>query len=1115
LDSINLEDSFPKNTLLTVNLTNIESILSFSQGLNQMLSTRKKIITFIQKTSGEILKNIDNIVYNSTKSIKSLITPKSNLINCCAFIKQIREFLKSSFDLIIKKYEELNKYMTNNLILLLDSQLKELIADENLFNQFYFKFSKELNNYKTNLSKLQLNKERASQNIEKIKEQVIKSADDQSYFQKFEKHLLTTITEEDTAKESLSDLNKKFKKFCEENFDFLKKNSVLYKEKETNKNKELKEIIFKVIKQKNKIINHILEYLEFKTQIQLDDQTCIFSIEEIYSNFFKENRIIAFDEKELSELVKFLYSKNKLEDLSLNKLINSDENIPNINMSITSLIKKINFLNKEEIIYLRKESEYLSNSSSNDNTNENIKEEDLKVYYEKLNFLKTNSKKISVRHMFEPKRKRYDDIFYYDDDEFVNINNFSCALSDKILLQGTLYITNKKLVFYSWFNSTNLFGTTLIEIPKNDILDVTKQYNMIFDNSLEVQTRNVNFFITSFLYRDRCYALIRENIFGEIFESTRKSVINTNINLNNAFNKEEVELPNLNTKNNLVDEDNAIDNLISQSNVEFNNIEDKNEISTPHHLINEENKDGIIKKEKIVTKINETNKIKTLTQKDIVEESKRNENISIEKKVELNNLINEIDIGIKQERDRLSIINNPDENNQLNSQKLNKNIFETYLRKKLDYIHDKNYEIYLSKNKREFNIIPFNQKDLGSIPLPYLYNSIFNIENICEEMNLNKSFLHSLMDIRQDYNISMSKPSDDNWERQIPEFYKYKDNQNKLFFELFSNTVEEFYQKFIHDFSNCSLNFDVNNSKPDINSNSDINRKNILGFKFSFVHPIFKKRFMGPSKLNVDDYYRIFFISPKCLIVDNYSYMSGFMMMDCFYSIMQFKFESDYDFISSPEGNLENVEIRTKLTISFGLEFIKTTMFKQKIIDNAIEDTNEFLKGLLYPCIEKIVTRLRNKYSEEKELYKIYNNKEIPKYIITDNQINIIEKQEENVSFVIEKNNIKNEIKEEIIQENIEKNKSDNIDENIKRMIKNIGFNNIIEKLDDEDISIKVIFKENIYLLFFAISFILLILGKFHIISNNTLLVLLNMIGFAIVFEKLNNIERRISTNNN
>lgn len=70
------------------------------------------------------------------------------------------------------------------------------------------------------------------------------------------------------------------------------------------------------------------------------------------------------------------------------------------------------------------------------------------------------------------------------------ISSFACALSEKIQLQGRLYITNKRLFFHSNFNSSNLFfGDTVLNIPKADILSIQKRTNaFIFDNSISVLT---------------------------------------------------------------------------------------------------------------------------------------------------------------------------------------------------------------------------------------------------------------------------------------------------------------------------------------------------------------------------------------------------------------------------------------------------------------------------------------------------------------------------------------------------------------------------------------------------------------------------------------------------
>jgi hypothetical protein len=44
-------------------------------------------------------------------------------------------------------------------------------------------------------------------------------------------------------------------------------------------------------------------------------------------------------------------------------------------------------------------------------------------------------------------------------------------MSEKIVLQGRIYITTERICFSSGFNSSNLFfGKTFIEFPKQDII---------------------------------------------------------------------------------------------------------------------------------------------------------------------------------------------------------------------------------------------------------------------------------------------------------------------------------------------------------------------------------------------------------------------------------------------------------------------------------------------------------------------------------------------------------------------------------------------------------------------------------------------------------------------
>lgn len=79
------------------------------------------------------------------------------------------------------------------------------------------------------------------------------------------------------------------------------------------------------------------------------------------------------------------------------------------------------------------------------------------------------------------------------------IDSFACAVSRKILLQGRLYITNKRLCFHSFFNNKLIFfgKDTKLTIPYDDIMSIEKRINaFVFDNSIgkpiiSVQLENV------------------------------------------------------------------------------------------------------------------------------------------------------------------------------------------------------------------------------------------------------------------------------------------------------------------------------------------------------------------------------------------------------------------------------------------------------------------------------------------------------------------------------------------------------------------------------------------------------------------------------------------------
>lgn len=94
----------------------------------------------------------------------------------------------------------------------------------------------------------------------------------------------------------------------------------------------------------------------------------------------------------------------------------------------------------------------------------------------------------------------------------VLIESFSCALSQKLLLQGRLYITNTHIVFHSYFNSSTIFGReTLVSIPLADIIKIEKRAVLFFDNSLCLLTKSGSFLFKSLYYREQAYATL-ENL---------------------------------------------------------------------------------------------------------------------------------------------------------------------------------------------------------------------------------------------------------------------------------------------------------------------------------------------------------------------------------------------------------------------------------------------------------------------------------------------------------------------------------------------------------------------------------------------------------------------------
>ncbi|XP_031571488.1 protein Aster-B-like isoform X2 [Actinia tenebrosa] len=102
------------------------------------------------------------------------------------------------------------------------------------------------------------------------------------------------------------------------------------------------------------------------------------------------------------------------------------------------------------------------------------------------------------------------------------INNFSCALSREILLQGRLFISQGWFCFYS-----NIFGwETQVTIDCRKIRSITREKTAyVVPNAILITTTDEKHFLSSFLSRETVYKLLIK-VWKDISEKPQSSIPN-------------------------------------------------------------------------------------------------------------------------------------------------------------------------------------------------------------------------------------------------------------------------------------------------------------------------------------------------------------------------------------------------------------------------------------------------------------------------------------------------------------------------------------------------------------------------------------------------------------
>jgi len=91
------------------------------------------------------------------------------------------------------------------------------------------------------------------------------------------------------------------------------------------------------------------------------------------------------------------------------------------------------------------------------------------------------------------------------------LSTHSCALQNKILLQGTMYLTPSHICFRSVFNSSTLVGRdTIVVIPVKDIVRLEKRSIVFFPTGIAVVMKDTEVVFGSFMKRELAIAAIEE-----------------------------------------------------------------------------------------------------------------------------------------------------------------------------------------------------------------------------------------------------------------------------------------------------------------------------------------------------------------------------------------------------------------------------------------------------------------------------------------------------------------------------------------------------------------------------------------------------------------------------
>ena len=513
LDSEELLNKSSSKLLLKISY----DIINYIQVFMLCLRYRKKIMKIFLEVIKSLIKCEENYKKNFNSSYKNLMIQINSIKNIT------EETLKNWSNLFLSENTKANNEYS--------SILSGVEAFINLSRNEYNTFNFDWNKYESKI------KERQKISIEILKEKNDIKKEQKEINKKKEEKFREII------KESITFINNNVYEIRERNKKEISKLSLMF-EKLFHKYKNIvnkiidsteeeiinsasldlfdqcKTVIIKYFKSFN-VPNYdtYLEKIRKKLlRTQLQNNVMSKDLIDKLNDKFLENNIktpnkINIDDSQYKILLE--NEENTLEEKKLNNLSSKKSSLESININ--------NFINLKNIktnFEAENKKEISKNNEMEEGEEEDEEEEDVslnlldKNKFQELTKIENPYSNINEEELIRLKSitiNRYKKEKDLEEGE-IKLDSFNCALRDKILLQGFLYITTNKIEFKSLFNSETLFGKTTIKIPLKDIIDIEKKYYLALDNSIEVKTKEVSYLFINFLSRDKCFNLLENQL---------------------------------------------------------------------------------------------------------------------------------------------------------------------------------------------------------------------------------------------------------------------------------------------------------------------------------------------------------------------------------------------------------------------------------------------------------------------------------------------------------------------------------------------------------------------------------------------------------------------------